>query len=192
MESKMNQVFKGPNHAHLHVLYKYYEMENYIKQIISYIEDGIEAGDYVIIIENSRLFPMIENELSKRFTKAQMELVHYVNSMSFYWSTGSYHPPSIAAYFNNTIQPYVENKISFRAWAHVEWASMEEPLHLIEDLEKIVDEAISILAFPLVCAYEGNRMPEFLKKSLMETHPFILLEDDFIVSDQYAPAQKVK
>ena len=91
-----------------------------------------------------------------------MELVHYVNSMQFYWSTG------------------------------VEWASTEEPLHLIEDLEKIVDEAISILEFPLVCAYEGNRMPEFLKKSLMETHPYILLEDDFIVSNQYNPTQKVK
>ena len=135
---------------------------------------------------------MIEKELSARLTKEQMELIHYVNSLHFYWSTGSYHPPSIAEYFTNTIQPYVENKISFRAWAHVEWASMEEPLHLIEDLEKIVDEAISILAFPLVCAYEGNRMPEFLKKSLMKTHPYILLEDDLIVSEQYNSPHKVQ
>ena len=79
----------------------------------------------------------------------------------------------------------MENKLSFRAWAHVEWASMEEPLHLIKDLEEIVDEAVNSLSFPLICAYEGEKMPDFLKNSLMETHPYVLLDDDFIISEQY-------
>ena len=60
-------------------------------------------------------------------------------------SSGSYHPPAFAEYFNKMVQPYVENKISFRSWAHVEWATMEEPLHLIEDFEKIVDGAVNEL-----------------------------------------------
>ena len=60
-----------------------------------------------------------------------------------------------------------------------------EPLHLIEDFEKIVDQAVNLLSFPLICAYEGKRMPEYLKTILMETHPYVLLEDDFIVSNEY-------
>ncbi|QUG43875.1 MEDS domain-containing protein [Psychrobacillus sp. INOP01] len=181
----MHEVFENNKDVHLHILYKYRGIENYIIQILSYIEDGVAAGDYVILIENSRLYPIIQKELSTRFTVDQLELVHYVNSLDFYWSSGSYHPPSIADYFSKTVQPYVENKISFRAWAHVEWATMEEPLHLIKDLEEIVDEAVNLLAFPLICAYDGEKLPDYLKTSLMETHPYVLLEDDFIVSEQY-------
>lgn len=192
IKSKMNQLFEDEKNGHLHVLYKYNGIENYIIQVLSYVQDGIAAEDYVILIENSRLYPIIRKELSTRLTKDQMEFIHYVNSLEFYWSSGSYHPPSIADYFSKTIQPYVENKISFRAWAHVEWATMEEPLHLIKDLEVIVDEAVNLLSFPLICAYEGNKMPDYLKTSLMETHPYVLLEDDFIVSDQYQPSNVVK
>ncbi|WP_210471711.1 MEDS domain-containing protein [Sporosarcina sp. 6E9] len=191
MKSKMDQLLEKEN-GHLHFLYKYNGPESYLEQILSYIEDGLAAGDYVIIIENDRLFPKIHKEMSTRFTAEQMELVHYVNSFDFYWSSGSYHPPSIAEYFSKTIQPYLESNITFRAWAHVEWASMKEPLHLIEDLEKIVDEAVCQLAFPLVCAYEGERMPEYLRKTLMETHPYLLIEDDFIVSEEYQPTKLVK
>ncbi|MDO7485051.1 hypothetical protein Q5O89_01985 [Peribacillus frigoritolerans] len=55
-------------------------------------------------------------------------------------------------YFNKTVQPYVENKISFRSWAHVEWATLEEPLHIIEEFERTVDKAVNLLSFPLICA----------------------------------------
>lgn len=183
MKSKMNQLFE--DQKSVHVLYSYNDMENYLKQVLSYIENGIAAGDYVILIENERMYPIIYKELSTRLTEDQMKFVHFVNSLNFYRSSGSYHPPAIEAYFTKMVQPYVENKISFRSWAHVEWASMKEPLHLIEDFEKIVDQAVNLLSFPLICAYEGNRMPDYLETILMETHPYVLLEDDFIVSEEY-------
>lgn len=88
-------------------------------------------------------------------------------------------------YFNKMVEPYVDNKLSFRSWAHVEWSSMEDPLHLIEDLELAADKAVNQLSFPLICAYEGNRMPEYLKTILMKTHQYVLMEDDYIVSEQY-------
>jgi hypothetical protein len=158
-----------------------------MEQVLRFIQDGIVAGDYVILIENERIYPAIHKELSTKLTKDQMKFVHHVNNFDFYYSSGSYHPPAITDYFNRTVQPYVENKISFRSWAHVEWATMEEPLHLIEDFEKIVDEAVNQLSFPLICAYEGEKMPESLKTILMETHPYVLMEDDVIVSEQYKP-----
>lgn len=186
MKSKMNQLFE--DQRNVHVLYSYKDIESYIEQVLDFIEVGIAAGDYVILIENVRLFPIIKKELSTRLTKEQMELLHFVNSFDFYFSSGSYHPPAIAEYFNKTVQPYAENKISFRSWAHVEWATMEEPLHLIEDFEKIVDEAVNTLAFPLICAYKGERMPEYIKMILLETHPYILVEDELIISEQYQPS----
>ncbi|MGB3259951.1 MEDS domain-containing protein [Paenisporosarcina sp.] len=183
MKNKMNQMFE--DQRNVHVLYSYTEQENYIKQVLDFIEIGIAAGDYVILIENSRLYPRIQKELSTRLSKDQLAFLHYVNSFDFYCSSGSYHPPAIADYFNKMIEPYLEKHLTFRSWAHVEWATMEEPLHLIEDFEKIIDGAVNELSFPLICAYEGNRMPEYIKQMLLERHPYVLLEDDFIVSDQY-------
>jgi hypothetical protein len=189
---EVSKLSEDQKNAHLHVLYKYNGSENYIKQVLSYIQDGIAAGDYVILIENSRLYPIIQKELGTYLTKEQLEFIHYVNSMDFYWSSGSYHPPSIVEYFSETIQPYIDKRTSFRAWAHVEWATMEEPLHLIKELEEIVDEAVNMLAFPLICAYDTNKMPEFLKNNLMETHPYVLVEDDLIASEQYQRPNVVK
>lgn len=179
----MNQLFD--DRKCVHVLYSYHGIKSYIEQASSFIQDGIEAGDYVIFIENERIYPMIHKEISSRLSADQMKLVHIVNNFDFYYSSGSYHPPAITEYFNKMVQPYVENKISFRSWAHVEWSTMEDPLHLIEDFEKIVDEAVNLLSFPLICAYKGEKMPDYLTRILMETHPYILIEDDIIESEQY-------
>lgn len=186
LKSKMNQLFE--DQKNIHVLYSYNEMENYIKQVLSYIQDGIMAGDYVILVENDRIYPIIHKELSTRLTKDQMKLLHFVNNFDFYCSSGSYHPPAIEEYFNKTVQPYVENKISFRSWAHVEWATLEEPLHIIEEFERTVDKAVNLLSFPLICAYKGERMPEYLKTILLETHPYVLEDDDITICEQYLPS----
>lgn len=186
LKSKMNQLFE--DQKNVHVLYSYNEMENYIKQVLSYIQDGIMAGDYVILVENDRIYPIIHKELSTRLTKDQMKLLHFVNNFDFYCSSGSYHPPAIEEYFNKTVQPYVENKISFRSWAHVEWATLEEPLHIIEEFERTVDKAVNLLSFPLICAYKGERMPEYLKTILLETHPYVLEDDDITLCEQYLPS----
>ncbi|MFS0888667.1 MEDS domain-containing protein [Peribacillus frigoritolerans] len=186
LKSKMNQLFE--DQKNVHVLYSYNEMENYIKQVLSYIQDGIMAGDYVILVENDRIYPLIHKELSTRLTKEQMKLLHFVNNFDFYCSSGSYHPPAIEEYFNKTVQPYVENKISFRSWAHVEWATLEEPLHIIEEFERTVDKAVNLLSFPLICAYKGERIPEYLKTILLETHPYVLEDDDITICEQYLPS----
>lgn len=190
MRSKMNQLIE--DERNIHVLYAFNGMENYINQILNYIEDGVAAKDHVLLVENERVTRLLQKELATRFSADQLELVHFINSFQFYWSSGSYHPPAILAYFTKTIQPYLEKEQPFRSWAHVEWESVKEPLHIIEDFEKIADDAVNEHAFPLVCAYEKNKMPEHLQTILMETHPYVLMEDSFVVSDQYRPVDAVK
>jgi hypothetical protein len=186
LKNKMNELFEIDKSVH--VLYSYEGMQNYIEQAVSFIHDGILSGEYVILIENDRIYMSIHAELSKRLTESEMKFVHRVNNFDFYYSSGSYHPPAITEYFEKTVQPYVENKMSFRSWAHVEWASMKDPLYIIKDFEKIVDKAVNQLKFPLICAYEGAKMPDNLKSILMETHPYVLTQDGFIVSEQYQEA----
>lgn len=185
----MNQLFE--DQRNVHVLYAFSGMDNYIKQILDFIDDGIASGDHVLLIENERIMPVLKKELAAKYSVEQQEYIHYVNSLHFYWSSGSYHPPAIHEYFSKTVQPFVEHGLAFRSWAHVEWESVTEPLYLIEDFEKIVDQAVNEFSFPLICAYEKEKMPAHLTKSLMETHPYILHEDKFIVSDEYKLLNKV-
>lgn len=67
MSDKMNQLFE--DQRSVHVLYAYNEMEKYIEQAVSFIENGVMAGDYVIFIENEPLFRSINKEISSRLTE---------------------------------------------------------------------------------------------------------------------------
>lgn len=84
MKSKMKQLLEEQKSTHM--LYAYYEMDKYLKQVVNFILDGIEEGEYTILVENDRLYPIIQQELSTRLTIDQMKYVHFVNSLSFYYS----------------------------------------------------------------------------------------------------------
>ena len=115
------------------------------------------------------------------FTKSQ------ANTPSMTVTTGSYNPPAIQLYFNEMVAPFVESGQPFRSWAHVEWESVNEPLHLIEEFETIVDNAVNNLEFPLICAYELKKMPARLQTILLETHPYVLEDELVSESSIYTP-----
>ncbi|WP_231373230.1 MULTISPECIES: MEDS domain-containing protein [Bacillaceae] len=58
MKSKINQLFE--DQKSVHVVYTYKGMDTYIEQAVSYIKDGVIAGDYVIFVENERLYSIIQ------------------------------------------------------------------------------------------------------------------------------------
>lgn len=187
MNKNMLQLFDA--RRDVHVLYAYDEIRKYIEHVVAYAKHGIEAGDHIILIENPRLSPDIHAELKSQLTKEQMEFVHFVKSFDFYFSSGSYHPPAIQAYFEKMLEPLLEEQATFRAWAHVEWASGEVPMHLIEDFEKIIDVSVKNYQFPLICAYDNTLLQDDIRNMLLERHPFILAEDDIIVSDLYVTTE---
>lgn len=47
----------------VHALYIYEETEDYLQQIETFIINGINAGEQVILIENERLYATILKEL---------------------------------------------------------------------------------------------------------------------------------
>jgi len=183
LENKKRLFFEGKEK--LHVLFFYKGMRTYMEEAIHFIHAGIHAGEYVILIENERNFQKIYEQLKTKITSVQMKQLHYVNSLDFYFSSGGYHPPVIKEYFNKTIQPFVDNNIPFRSWAHVEWATMEEPYHVIGDVEKMVEYTFNQIPFPLICAYGELKIPETLTTILLENHPYILKEDKLLLSEKY-------
>ncbi|WP_317937176.1 MEDS domain-containing protein [Sporosarcina aquimarina] len=171
---------------HAHILYTYEEESAYLQQVLTYIEEGIACGEVVLLVENERNYQMILHTLKSRLTNEQMQQLHYVNSIQFYLSSGSYFPPAIEAHFTKTVQQYVETKRPFRSWAHVEWSTLNGPTQLIEQFERIVDEAVHKLPFSLICAYNSHLIPSELYAMLLQTHPYLLNASDLCKSEQYS------
>ena len=71
LKSKMNQLFA--EQKSIHILYSYDQQENYIRQVVSYIQEGIFAGDCILLIENDRFYPFIHNHLKALLTTDQMK-----------------------------------------------------------------------------------------------------------------------
>ena len=171
----------------LHILYLYMDDEEYKRQILTFIEEGIAAGEQVIVIENDKFTVELLRVLNSHLSSIELGAVHFVNSLYFYSSTGSYNPSAIFKYYQETIQPYVDKDILFRSWAHVEWPSANEPHHLVRDCEMAGDSLIKEHAFPQVCAYAKNRTPANLTKLLLETHSYILREDELSLCQRKSP-----
>ena len=168
-----------------HILYLYEDTECYFKRALSFLKDSITAGEPVLLVENERNYEKLKAELSSCFSAEEMKLVNYANSMRFYLSSGSYFPPAIESYFNEVAKPYIEENIRFRSWAHVEWSTINGSAHLVEQLERIIDQAVKQYSFSLVCAYERSRTSDELMEALLQTHPYIANGDSVITSDTY-------
>lgn len=166
----------------LHILYPYTDIEEYRRQSLTFIEEGIAAGEQVILIENEKITADLLRELNRRYSAEQLDAVHFVNSLYFYRSSGSYNPISIIEYFNKTIQPFVDSDVLFRSWAHVEWSGTEEPHHLIRDCETASEDLVEQYAFPHICAYGKNRLSANLTKVLLDTHSYVIAEEELAIS----------
>lgn len=123
-----------------HIFYEYQCEESYIRNTVSYIIAGIEQGDYVIVIENDRVYPMIERQLQNELSKQDLEKVHRVNNFDFYCFKGDFNSATIISYFKKFVGPFIDNNISIRTWAHVEWAEQEQITYYVGEYEKEVDQ----------------------------------------------------
>ncbi|WP_421378128.1 MEDS domain-containing protein [Bacillus salacetis] len=176
------------NHICTHILYSHGNNDSYFKNAVDYLVDGVESGESVILIESERNLLILEALLAEKLTKEQMKKVNMVNNYEFYQSSGSYHPPVIFEQVNKTLNPYLENDISFRTWTNVEWGTLEDPSHIVDYFEKGVDQVVYEHELTLVCAYEAEKMPPGMQSVLEETHLHIMTDDDLIKSVLYKTA----
>jgi MEDS: MEthanogen/methylotroph, DcmR Sensory domain len=171
-----------------HVLYSYESGDHYIKNAISYIIDGIEAGDSIILIENERNLKILFKQLENRLTNDQLEKINVISNFEFYLARGSYHAPAVLEQMRKTITPYLESDTPFRSWANVEWGLLEDPSQTVDWFEKETDKAVHEYGLKVVCAYEAARMPNSLQLTLEKSHPYIMTDENFYKSYTYDPS----
>ncbi|KIL48503.1 MEDS domain-containing protein [Jeotgalibacillus soli] len=183
MKNKFSNLCKESHGAH--IFYYVTEEETYLNNIVSYIGSGIEQGDHILLIESERLLTLLTQKLTAVLTPEELTHLHTINNFDYYFSSGSFHPPAIFEYLSKTLKPFVENDISYRIWAHVEWSEKEAILNLLEEFEKEADRLVNDQELCLVCAYDAVRVPDSLKTALLKCHKYFLTEDEIIPSKLY-------
>lgn len=163
----------------VHIFYYVEEIDRYIDNAVSYIVSGIENGDQVLFVESERLYPVIFKRVEELVSEEQLKNIHFVNNFTFYWRNGNFHPPTILAYFSDLVNPFMEEKKSFRTWGHVEWRDEMEIKQKIKEYESAVDELVPQIRAVSVCAYDAPRVSESLKEILMDSHKFLMTDNSF-------------
>lgn len=164
-----------------HVLYLSDKQESYIRNAVIFILDGIRNGDYVLMIENPRLTPLIFQRLKGQVTEAELESVRFANNFEFYWKEGNFLPITIIEYFKKTLLAASLDGRFFRTWGHIEWGSQEGLEEEILTYDRKASQFISEQKIIAVCAYDAARVSESLQEQLRVRHSH-LMEDDQIMS----------
>ncbi|MGM0903760.1 MAG: MEDS domain-containing protein [Bacillota bacterium] len=168
-----------------HILYCYKDSHFYIENVVSFIVTGIKQGDHVVVIENDRLFRLIDEKVKAQLRKGQLNQINYVNNFDFYFSNGNFHTPTIISSFATILDSVYAKRKSIRTWAHVEWGNLQEITCKIMDFEVSANQTVHSMNTTSVCAYDVDRLSEPLKESLMRSHPYQLTDDGVICSTDH-------
>lgn len=172
-----------------HILYFYQSKKAYIENACSYIEEGVQLGQHVIIIESSERYEQIYAQLGN----VDRTKIHYVNNEEFYETYHDFHFERILNNYKNLIDPYVSRNMTVRIWGHVDWLEKENILQKLHTYECNCDITIADIGYTTVCCYNGNDVPATYLLEMMKSHE-VLMTDDVITrsslyksSNQYNP-----
>ncbi|HZG71418.1 MAG TPA: MEDS domain-containing protein [Chondromyces sp.] len=171
-----------------HVFYCFDEVKSYVDNAISYIASGVKQGNHILFIENDKIYPKIDKKLKTFLTEEQLNQVHRIDNFDYYLSEGSFHPSTILDYFSKTIEPYWKNRLTVRIWGHVEWGDQREITGKLEEYERGIDKLVTEIKYTTVCAYDGDRLPNSLRTTLLKCHEFVMTDTQLLPSKLYKRA----
>ncbi|MCM3574036.1 MEDS domain-containing protein [Mesobacillus subterraneus] len=160
-----------------HIFYAFENEEKYIENLIIYTAAAIGLGNHIMIIENDRIMPELQNRINVEFNEQQQEMIHTINNYDFYCYRGNFNKETILSYLDNMIAPFLEKNIPVQTWAHVEWRDQEQIFKDLGDYEKEADAMIKSTNLISVCGYDSNRVPDSLKAILMDSHDYYMTDD---------------
>lgn len=95
-----------------HIFYTFQDLDKYIDNVIAYTVSGIEQGSHVLLIENTKMLPVIQQKLKAVLSKEQLSNVHFKNNFDFYFSQRTFNPVVV---FNHLVKS-LEDHISIRTY----------------------------------------------------------------------------
>lgn len=163
-----------------HIFYLTEKTSSYIENILVFIVDGVKNQEHVLIVENKRLTPMIQNRLQNELTKEELMRVHFFDNFEFYWQKGNFLPNTITEHFKEKYDSLLPKDQQFRTWGHIEWSSQDSLEEELLAYEKKVDLLITENKLIAVCAYDAPRVKADLQEQLGAYHHYLMKDNQII------------
>lgn len=172
-----------------HILYLYEDLRHYVESVASYAMTCLNQGHQILIIENERCKKAIQRKLAENLIDENLEHVHFVDNFDFYQRHGEFQGCVTRTHFEAVMQPFLENHISIRTWAHVQWKPQAHIHAKLEEFEVMADCSVKEQNLISVCAYDAKRISASLQTALMRSHEYLMTDREFIVSGLYQDAK---
>lgn len=177
-----------------HILYFYSDLQEYVRNAASYIQNGIQLGQHVIFIDSLERYQLVRHSLASLLTEEQFRMLYYVNNYDFYELYHDFHFSRILKNLQQIIEPYLVNRVTVRLWGHVEWLDRPEVHSQLCKYEHQADLTIAELGFTTVCAYNGRTVPSYILQETLRSHEYLMTDNELVRSFLYAnkkPSQTV-
>ncbi|WP_455920590.1 MEDS domain-containing protein [Priestia megaterium] len=168
-----------------HIFYRFKDKQFYINNLMSFIRSGLESKQHILIIESMRTIPQIKAKIEEEFSDQQKKAIRLVNNFDYYLANGDFHTKTILAHFQEDLSTLKKKNTLIRTWAHVEWASEEPDLLLLEEFESTADNFVKEEGMISVCAYAVESLSSTLDTTLQQLHQYIMTDDNFFMSPLY-------
>lgn len=172
-----------------HILYLFEDVTNYVNNTVSYILTGFEQNHHVLVIDWLSNFQKIYQKLIPLVPRERLQQVHYIDSASFYELHGDFRSQTILTHFNEVLKPFVDDNITIRIWAQVEWREQDNIVGKIQEHECTVDACIQGIGLVGVCAYYIPSVPASLQTILMSSHNYLMTDNELSLSPLYSNSQ---
>ncbi|OLN21124.1 hypothetical protein BTO30_16665, partial [Domibacillus antri] len=162
-----------------HILYVFQNNEAYIENAASFILAGIKSGKPTLIIENDRLWPVIEARLSSFLDHEKRKLFIFVNNYDYYSTVINIKDPSKNFYSNEAYKAYIQSYTK-RVWAHVEWSKNSGFPPYLENFLLLANQSIKKGGHTCVSAYDKLNLTNEAEKMLIKNHDLQLTDQKSI------------
>ncbi|PFA67116.1 hypothetical protein CN378_12125 [Bacillus sp. AFS015802] len=168
-----------------HVFYPFQAEEAYIRNLMLFIQAGLENNQHMLIIESMRNITKVKNRMSRLLTEKQLSSIYLVDNFDYYFLSGDFNTQHILRHFQKDLSVIRNLNSSIRTWAHVEWISKEPDALLLNEFESTADDYVREEGLLSVCAYSKNSLSSTLTEALEKVHQYVMTDDLLRLSMNY-------
>lgn len=167
-----------------HILYFYSSPDQYVENLASFIQAGINLEQHVIVIDTLERISQVQKRLG-HLDPALLEPVEFIDNYEFYGLYGDFQFDRVLGNLKDIVMPYVDKRLTARLWGHVEWREQQKILGKLHIYEHEVDATVSDLGYLTVCAYNGVEVPAYIQTEMLKSHEFFMTDTELVRSNLY-------
>nr|WP_246596255.1 ATP-binding protein [Bacillus alkalicola] len=166
-------------------MYVFSEYEIYYKNALFFISDGLENGEYILLIEKEEFYSTIKTDLLlSGYSEERVALIKFVNRTDFYLKDNKFSAENSSIQLNQFLEEYSAADVRVRIWGRVNTkaASIINLIIYENECDKVINDS-NVLT---VCSYNGLETPAYFQNELLKVHEYLMVDDQIEKSPLYS------